>query len=510
MLTPSFSKFIVRTFLIVCLSIMTIVAAYFWVVYSQQKKILESQYVDNLNLNAAINLINKKNDVEIFMFDQEKQILYSLDVDQFIPTDIDLSNIEEAIHPDDLKRYRCEYDSVINGVIDECVSKLRIFNSKLNIYEYFTHVIRPIKKLDGKVTHYIYSRRNDTHVRRLVEEKEGIIDTLNLALKTAKIYRWLYKYESKELFILDHEMNESIIDISEYSSVFHTQDEYLQFLYFVENKEEDTGGQFVLELKLPSSDIYKPYHIDGVVKSDDVAHVDYFLGIAKDVSEEIDYQNRLRDKLELIETINESTPIGISFYDSNGILVSSNKAASDILGIDRDKAFYQSTTLFQNRIPLESSLNTLNSGGALNFKFSYEELYRYIHTYIEPGKPHGDFFEIKCTPVIGQNSEIKGYVSICIDTTHFINDKRQIKALQDQITLALDASDVTIIAYSRLDNFFNVVYGSRKLFDNIYLEDIKEYVSFSDYVVLTSGINNIFDGAIDSVTFVIKVIKADE
>lgn len=476
----------------------------------RRKRELEKQYIENSNLNTTIHLINKKNDVEIFMFDEIEKKHYLFVVDKFVPSNLDLCQLEKMIHPDDMERYKREYNSIINGELDECLSTLRIFNVETSKYDYFTHVIKPIKKRGGKVTHYIYSRRNETDVRELIAEKESIIKTLNLALKTAKIFRWVNYYGSYELLVVDHEMNEYTISIDKYSSTFHSEDDYIKYVEFVDNISSRQGEQLILSLKLPFSDSYRPYQIDGVIMRGESSESSYILGVAKDVSEEFEYQKRLRDKLELLETIKESIPIGISIYDKDGLLKSSNKAASTILGIDREKAFSQATTLFQSEEELVEALELLEAGNSLNFQFTYEGIYDYISSYVLPGMPHGNHFDVKCTPIVGEWEEIKGYVSICIDTTELVGDKLQIKELQDQITLALDASDVNIISYNSVDGYFNVIYGSRKLFDNIHINDISKFVSSADFDMLTSDIGSILNGWIDSVASVIKVVNGGE
>ncbi|MGL5894162.1 MAG: ATP-binding protein [Bacteroidales bacterium] len=484
---------------------MTALSVLYFIVARNRKRELESNYYENLNLYATIHLMNRKNDIEVFMYDEVLNIHYTFVDNSFTPSQVDLKYLESCIHPDDRERYLKEYESVISGDCEECISSLRIYNPKLDKYEYFSHVITPISKKDGRVTKFIYSRRRESAVSEIVMEKENVIETLKLALKSAKIFRWVNHCETNQLVIIDHEMKEASFTIDSSGGLFLSDQDVKSFNLFIEQLHNNEVDPIVIDLKLPNSDSFIPCQIIGLVKSDDTPFV---FGIARDISDEYNYQNELKDKIELLETIKESIPVGVSIYDKDGLLVSSNRAVSNILGIDREKTLARSVPLFHTHEEYETALRFFEIDRSFDIKFTYQQIYEYISNYVLPDHPHGDYFDIKCTPIIGSESEIKGYVTVCIDNTEIMTDKQQIKELQDQITLALDASEVNILRYDIQEEFFTVLHGGNKLFENMSLADVGRFLSNEDFELLCNNISRLSNGLEDSLTTVVKVFSS--
>lgn len=270
----------------------------------------------------------------------------------------------------------------------------------------------------------------------LIEKQEHLIENLNMSLKSANIVCWKRNEVKRTIALTDHTMHESAMSLEEAAHTFRTQEEYQRFEDFIKELTENEVKTITLHLKQPESSEYKPYEISGMAVKSESGEVIETYGITRDISESHDFHQQLTEKVKLLETIEESLPIGLSIYDKEAKLCSSNQAMAKFLGIDRNKSIEQKANLFINTDKLHPILKNLTAGQTIHIPFSYKQIRRYIAHFIIPGAPHGEYFDIRCTPIVNEEGETEGYVSICIDTTEQTRNQEELRIAKEKAEIS--------------------------------------------------------------------------
>ncbi|MGL4518611.1 MAG: ATP-binding protein [Phocaeicola sp.] len=393
---------------------------------------LQIKHRDCSSLHTTLGLMAEKIEVQFFMYDEVNRKHYKYANNQFIPSSFSLEESEKLIHPEDIEQYKQDYSNIITGATDECISRVRIYNNEQKAYENFKNVVRPIKKSNGKVTHYVYIQQNETEYKHLIHKQKELIESLYMALKSAKIVRWVRDEEKKIITFTDSNTNETIFSFNDMKNLFQREEEYAQFEEFIKNLSSEETNSIILPLRLTENENHKLQEICALAVKNKKGETVSTYGIARDLTETLEYQNKLKEKIQLLETIEECMPVGISIYNKEGKLQSSNEEAARALGIDRIKAKSEAISLFQGTDPLTPTIFSLQAGESIQMNATYHELTEYIKPWIVPEKPHGEYFDIRCTPIVSEQGEIQGYLSICIDLTEELKNQETLRSAKEK------------------------------------------------------------------------------
>ncbi len=214
-------------------------------------------------LGKSINTLIRNANTDIFLFDEQNKILYKYDGVNFVRDDVTQRGLERQIHPDDLDQYCKDYSDIINHVIDTVVSNLRIYNQEINKFEQFEHIVNPIEYSDdGKVTKYIYSRRNVTAENMKKAEQTMKDVNMHLALRFGELLSWQYNPDERISRFLDGNYNEYTLTDEELLDCLdlYSRDTYKLYLQkLITNQLCEQTIEFVI--KLPSDLEYKKYKV---------------------------------------------------------------------------------------------------------------------------------------------------------------------------------------------------------------------------------------------------------
>ncbi len=181
--------------------------------------------------------------------------------------------------------------------------------------------------------------------------------------------------------------------------------------------------------------------------------------IRKATQKNRDYQRKLYENLALLKTIKESIPAGLSIFDKNGNLIDVNQRFFDMLGLEREKFVDLNINIFDIQFIPKHVKDSLKAQKECSYEIHYNELKRKINNDMFTHNSHGEYFEVSCVSFKNQKGEIQGYLSVYHDISQLKQDKRQIKILEDNITLALQSGGLTTWLYDCENDKLKILKG---------------------------------------------------
>ncbi len=289
---------------------------FFWFISKLKKKSLsdkkseENEHIQYLI--KTIKLLAKDSYIDIFMFDEYERIIYVFENDRFIKTDLNFSELERNMHPDDKQRYYEDYADITNCRKDTVLSLTRIYDQKEKKYKHYEFVIVPVRKdAEGKVSRYIYSRKDVTKSRELLDIRERNIKSFNLALKSAKLIRWQYDYEHRKLKFINSDYKEYEVRFEEINEIICEEDleKFLGYIRCIEEFKEPES--IIIKLKIKGQEI--AYEINSLLYKKD--NTTFIYGIMKDVSQFLHYQKQITELKDNMALALEAGDISVWRYE---------------------------------------------------------------------------------------------------------------------------------------------------------------------------------------------------
>ncbi len=250
---------------------------------SDGKIAMAYKHIHTLNRSVVISL-NSTN-TKIFMREVLTDQLYVFVDGNYEPTDLSSNIIEKDIHPDDLRQYCLDYSDFINGVVDNVVSKMRIYDHLKQSYGYYEFVVTAVEKdSNGKVIKYIFTRRDETAEKELIAKQREDINSLKLAIRSGKLLRWYFNPQTKESRLID----ENNIEIVFYPNLPGNQlneenrTSLIEYVNKIINGEFDSNEVVVIQANKDGSEVI--YEISGSIEYD-AEQRPMFYGIWKNITE---------------------------------------------------------------------------------------------------------------------------------------------------------------------------------------------------------------------------------
>ncbi|MGL4853261.1 MAG: ATP-binding protein [Phocaeicola sp.] len=468
----------------------------------------KNSYISNL-INS-IHLLNKRGDVTILMFDVLEHKLSVLRKSDFVSTNISLEKLEDKIHPEDRDYYYSELQKLLNGTLQELSIEFRLYSNSQNQYNDYTCIMSPVKvNSKGRVVRYILSLRNETDLKELIREREEAMKSLSLALGVAKIIRWKYYWEEATFSITDKELNERRFTFQQVSALISEKDRHkLNLMPRLASNELDEFNATMWH-RTPDSDLYKPYEVHVSAIRDKEGKLLFIHGISYDISEIYNYQEQLNEKIELLETIEESLPVGMMVYDKEGNLQSVNEAQVALLGVDREKMLGEKFNLFNHKSIGEGALRAIQSGLTVDVELTHSAISQELYPFMDAKASHAVSLDMKCTPIKSSMGELKGYISIYIDTTQMHRDKEEISLLKDRMLLALHAGELTVLRYKPNEQMVHIINGDTSLVgESLSLHEVLELTHPDDCNSIQQYLNSITTRKEKKVNFDIRMKPA--
>ena len=208
-------------------------------------------------------------------------------------------------------------------------------------------------------------------------------------------------------------------------------------------------------------------------------------GIQKDITEKHNFENKIKEQLELLETLKNNMPVGMNFYDRNGILQDTNNYQRKLVGMKSDFKGIGKINALKLDFAVDSVIESLENSSTSSYIVTHKELSRELNEYLDDSQPHGEVFDVKCSPLFDGEESFKGYISIYNDITELYNSRKEILDLKNKLALALKAGDMEAWIYDTKKLIFTSIQGENLIDgDEISLDQLIEITHRDDVIIL--------------------------
>jgi len=167
-----------------------------------------------------------------------------------------------------------------------------------------------------------------------------------------------------------------------------------------------------------------------------------FIGVLRDVSEELAYEEKILEEKKLLELVTESNPVGIVFLDKSGQITYANKPAEQILGISK-----QTITQRLYNDPLWRITDPEGRpmpDEQLPFRRVIETgmpVYEASHG-VEGPDGEWKLLSINSAPITQNGNGIVGVVATLTDITEQHKTRKDLSEKNDQLQVAYEAAEL--------------------------------------------------------------------
>ncbi len=170
-----------------------------------------------------------------------------------------------------------------------------------------------------------------------------------------------------------------------------------------------------------------------------IARKNYIVSVVRDVTLRIQAENALRESEQRFRSIYENSPIGIELYNSEGRLITANKACLDIFGISEISAV-QGFHLFEDPNITAEVKDKLKKPMTVKFEMAFDfEKVKGLKLY-KTTKSGVSYLNTLITPLTAENKgAIGGYLVLVQDFTESRLAEEKIKQNEQQLELLFEA-----------------------------------------------------------------------
>ena len=196
---------------------------------------------------------------------------------------------------------------------------LRVFRPQEKKYFYYEYVLKPIKKeYNGKVYRFIFSRKDETERQEKMNEQKEMIQSFDLALRSANLIRWSFNLKTNHLNLTDAHQNKMILSETEINNCVHPADKkaFDNQMISVQLGNTMNNNILIFRLKIYNDNEFKPYEISSSIKYDNEYNPIAIYGIIKDLSEIKLFQQQIFELQYNMQLALEAGDMSAWKYDS--------------------------------------------------------------------------------------------------------------------------------------------------------------------------------------------------
>ncbi len=452
----------------------------------------------------TIKLLLNKSSLRVWRFDPRTKKLYIISQNHFKKMEYNYEEVLKSIHPDDQSLFNEAYEEIINQKKESLQIILRLYNENISDYSDYECFVTALKNKDGELYSVMGTQRNVSNHQKEIRQKQEVIKRFDQALIYARIIAWRFYIGSSKVHIFFGYQRESIITTVETTRNVYPDDQQRIIDHLTNQINNKISQQnIVIKARLSDNikDSFKPFEITTHLELDQHKNVEAIFGVCRDVSEIYYYQEQLKEKIRLLQAIYDHMPSGILYFDKTGNLKETNESFLKLLGIKNKTELIGHINYLDLNGRSKEIKQEMIEGKEVFYEMFYDQLPEYIRDLSDPSLAHGELFKIGSAAVYTEEKkELIGYISVVMDITKSYRDKLHIADLQENLSLALSAGDMSAWIYTLEDSVFKVIQGeyiTEKGFIN--MEDHNNLTHPDDQDLFTNSMNQLVKGEDDRV-----------
>lgn len=382
-------------------------------------------------LNEILNVLNKKSKTEIYIYNLEQDSIQKLNDGKLEPVDRLKFHMSSLLHPDDKMRYNNEHKLALDGKLNHRSAIYRMFNSQTNKYSDYEFAMTSLEvDANGKTTQFIFSKKDVTEQMEQMREQQKLLDTLKLSMSSIHFFYWHMDIATQEIEGVDNSFAPFTIPFQTVLTNIAPKDRLkIENLYCDVLQTKKQASATIL-FKSSKDNTYRPYEVSTNVTCDASGKPITFYGVTRDVSDTYEYKMQLNEKVRLLEAIKEDLPLGMAFFDKNGIMREVNSKHVEMFGTRKEVALSSNVNLFNFSYLPQSALDDLRAGKSIQFDISSDTIYQKLSQYTTISEDIHKMFTMRYSPICDKEGEIMGYISLFDDKTEefkLMHDLREAK-----------------------------------------------------------------------------------
>lgn len=189
--------------------------------------------------------------------------------------------------------------------------------------------------------------------------------------------------------------------------------------------------------------------------------IEGYLLSAQDQTLKVKHERLLEETATKFSAMFDAMSNGVEIYDKDGILVDCNEADLNIFGVEnKEYLLNHRISLYNNPNIPSDRLRLLQKGETLSFNTSYDFDLVKKYDYFSTNKSGSIIIEVKIAPMYIDNKTFIGYVSEINDVTKVVEKDNQLKDMQRDLTLAMNAGNIAAWSFDVTTQIFSTLHGN--------------------------------------------------
>ncbi len=448
--------------------------------------------------NAILTVLNKKANTEVYLFDFDADTIQLVDDGELTAVPRKEFDMNNRLHPDDLERYRKERILGREGQLNESITHYRMLNPETNDYNDYEFVITAVDyNSSGKVSKFMFSKRDITEQMNLLREKENTIDSMKFSMSTVKFLYWKLDVATQIVQGVDNNFEPIQIPLRLLKAFVKEEDKPKMEEFYHELLDTKKRTSVIVHFKYTIDGEYCPYEMTAAVICDESGNPVTIYGVSKDISDMVEYKEKLEEKVVLLEAIKDYLPLGMAFFDKEGLMREVNNKHVEMFGTKKELALKSKVNLFNfNYIPQEA-FDRLRKGEYIQYTISSETIHERLGQYSTLPTGLNRTFDMRYSPIFDKKGDIMGYISLFDDKTE---EHNLMQALTEARNKAVESEQLKMAFLANMSHEIrtplNAIIGFTELIQ--YCEDPEEKQEYMNIInsnneLLLRLINDILD-----------------
>ena len=254
--------------------------------------------------------------IAAYIYDVAKDKYYRFKGSDIIQLPFNAEYVFQRIAPQYRGQFIEMFLRVKNGEIStdrRCYSLISSTNNKPYYVETFTYGTTDVS---GKVTRILQTIRNVTENQEKLHELKSLKHILGKALPSAGIVAWRYDVSTHSFRRTDFASDFHNTSFDEICSCIHPDDRNKMISAFNKMSQGETNNaHLTIRMALQNAD-WQTYEIYAIPMHNDIGSVSAIIGIRRDISEENEVENRLKEISKKATAMVEVAGVGLFVYNS--------------------------------------------------------------------------------------------------------------------------------------------------------------------------------------------------